>query len=611
MSSVASIILEIIKMAGGLALFLYGMRIMGDALKNGSSGAVKKVMGKVTNNPFMGFLIGLVVTGIIQSSTATIVITSGLVGAGILTLHQSIGIILGANVGTTVTGQIIRLMSIKGGEGTVTVLDFFKPETLAPVAAVIGILLIMAFKFRNSDTVGTIAIGFGILFTGLLNMTAVVSPLSESETFRNLFMNLSDQPILGFIAGVAVAFAIQSSSASVGILQTLSVTGLLSFSSIYSILVGIYIGDCVTTAIVCSIGARADAKRTGLMHILFNLSQVVLVVLGVTIVHHVGWDWFNNFWGAPIDAGGIANVHTLFKLGCAILLLPVCGIFEKMACRMIKDDESADNRYQKELQALDREFYKSPALAFSSAHNILSTMAGITCGNVRKALFVMDTADKKVIDNINEEEEHVDIMADRTSNYLIGLSPNINADNGNDKLNYYIRCVSEFERIGDYAINLTECAESLKEKGSEFSEDAARELQVIYSAVEDIMSHTCRAFVMEDVPEAELIEPVEEVIDELVTVLKKNHIRRLRDSDCNVYAGCAFMDILMYIERIADHCSNIGFHLITLLSPDKEEYEHDYKRYLHQGNDEKFNREFSEKHQLYFDKLKEEETAAV
>ena len=606
-----SIALEIIKMAGGLALFLYGMRIMGDALKNGSSETVKKVMGKVTNNPFMGFLIGLVVTGIIQSSTATIVITSGLVGAGILTLHQSIGIILGANVGTTITGQIIRLMSIKGGEGTVTVLDFFKPETLAPVAAVVGILLIMAFKFHNSDTVGTIAIGFAILFTGLINMTAVVSPLSESETFKNLFMSLSDQPILGFLAGAGVAFAIQSSSATIGILQTLSITGALSFSSVYAIIVGIYIGDCVTTAIVCSIGARADAKRTGMMHILFNLSEALLVLVGVNLIHHVGWDWFNNFWSTPIFAGGIANTHTLFNLACAILLLPVCGIFEKIACKIIKDDKDTDSRYQKELQALDREFYKSPALALSSAHNILSTMAGITCGNVKKALSVMNSADRKTIEGINEEEEHVDIMADRVSQYLIGLSPNINADNGNDKLNYYIKCVSEFERIGDYAINLTECAETLKEKGSEFSEDASRELQVIFSAVEDIMSHTCNSFVKEDIGEAELIEPVEEVIDELVSVLKKNHIHRLRDSKCNVYAGCAFMDILMYIERIADHCSNVGFHLITLLSHSKEEYEHDYKRYLHQGNDEKFNREFSEKHEKYFGMLNEKETAVL
>ncbi len=600
------IVLNIITMAGGLALFLYGMRIMGDALKHGSSGAVKNVMGKVTNNPFMGFLIGLAVTAIIQSSTATIVITSGLVGAGILSLHQSIGIILGANVGTTVTGQIIRLMSIKGGEGSVTVLDFFKPETLAPIAAVIGIFLIMAFKFRNSDTVGTIAIGFAILFTGLLNMTAVVSPLSESETFRNLFMSLSDKPVLGFFAGVVVAFAIQSSSASVGILQTLSVTGLLSFSSVYTILVGIYIGDCVTTAIVCSIGARADAKRTGLMHILFNLSQVVLVIAGVTIVHHVGWDWFNNFWGAPIDAGGIANVHTLFKLACAILLLPVCGVFEKLACKMIKDDKQVSKSYQKELAALDREFYKSPALALSSAHNILSTMAGLTCGNVKKAMISLDGADKKLIEEINEDEAHVDEMADHVSNYLIGLSPHINADDGNDTLNYYIKCVSEFERIGDYAINVTECAEALIEKNTSFSGNAREELRIIDDAIKEIMSHTCRAFVMNDREEASHIEPIEEVIDDLIAAVKSNHVKRLRDGECNVYSGCAFMDVLTNVERVADHCSNIGFHLITMLDNGNSDSEHDYKHYLHQGNDENYNREFEELHTKYFEMLEKE-----
>ncbi len=601
-----TIVLNIITMAGGLALFLYGMRIMGDALKHGSSGTVKNVMGKVTNNPFMGFLIGLVVTAIIQSSTATIVITSGLVGAGILTLHQSIGIILGANVGTTVTGQIIRLMSIKGVEGTVTVLDFFKPETLAPIAAVIGIFLIMAFKFRNSDTVGTIAIGFAILFTGLLNMTAVVSPLSESETFRQLFMSLSDKPLLGFFAGVAVAFAIQSSSASVGILQTLSVTGLLSFSSVYAIIVGIYIGDCVTTAIVCSIGASADAKRTGLMHILFNLSQVVLVVAGVTIVRHIGWNWFNNYWNAPIDAGGIANVHTLFKLACAVLLLPVCSVFEKMACKMIKDDKQTSKIYQRELAALDREFYKSPALALSSAHSVLSTMAGLTCGNVKKAMASLEGADKKLIENINEEEAHVDEMADHVSNYLIGLSPHINADDGNETLNYYIKCVSEFERIGDYAINVTECAQSLEDKNTDFSPDAVEELRVIEEAVKEIMSYTCRAFVLNDRAEAAHIEPVEEVIDDLVATVKSNHVRRLRDGDCNVYAGCAYMDVLTNVERVADHCSNIGFHLITMLDSGSGDSEHDYKHYLHQGNDENYNREFKELHDKYFEILEKE-----
>ena len=258
-------IFNLISMFGGLALFLYGMRLMGDGLKLGSSSALKRVMEKVTNNPFTGFLLGLVVTAVIQSSTATIVLTSGLVGAGILTLHQSVGIVLGANVGTTVTGQIIRLLDLDAGGSSW--LNIFKPSTLAPVAAIIGILMIMAFHFRNSGTIGSIAMGFGILFTGLLNMTAAVEPLSESPWFSEMFLQIAQNPVLGFLAGTAVAFVIQSSSATIGILQALSVTGALTFGSVYSIIIGVNIGDCVTTAIVCSIGSKADAKRTGLVHI--------------------------------------------------------------------------------------------------------------------------------------------------------------------------------------------------------------------------------------------------------------------------------------------------------------------------------------------------------
>ena len=286
-------IFNFISLFGGLALFLYGMRLMGDGLKQGSSAALKKAMEKVTNNPIIGFLLGLLVTAVIQSSTATIVLTSGLVGAGILTLHQSLGIVLGANVGTTITGQIIRLLDVNADSASW--MNIFKPSTLAPVASIIGILLIMAVHTRNSKTVGNIAIGFGILFTGLLNMTASVSPLSESESFASMFVSLADKPILGFLAGTGVAFLIQSSSATIGILQALSVTGALSLSSVYAIIIGVNIGDCVTTAIVCSIGSKADAKRTGMVHIIFNICASILVIVGITLLHNFGaldalWD---------------------------------------------------------------------------------------------------------------------------------------------------------------------------------------------------------------------------------------------------------------------------------------------------------------------------------
>ena len=307
-------IFNIISLFGGLALFLYGMRLMGDGLKQGSSTVLKKVLERVTNNQFFGFLLGLVVTGLIQSSTATVVLTSGLVGAGLITLHQSIGIIIGANLGTTVTGQIIRLLDLN--EAAAFWLRFLQPSTLAPLAAIIGILMIMAFHFRNSDLLGNVAVGFGILFTGLMNMTAAVSPPSESTAFANLFISLANRPVLGYLAGAAAAFAIQSSSATIGILQALTVTGKLTFSSVYAIIVGVYLGDCVTTGIVCSIGASADAQRTGVMHILYGIGKSILALAGVMILHSLGV--LDGFWDTPITSGGIANTHTLFNLLLAL-----------------------------------------------------------------------------------------------------------------------------------------------------------------------------------------------------------------------------------------------------------------------------------------------------
>ena len=328
-------IFNFISLFGGLALFLYGMQLMGDGLKKGSSGALKAAMEKVTNNPLVGFLLGLAVTAVIQSSTATIVLTSGLVGAGVLTLHQSIGIILGANVGTTITGQIIRLLDLNADGGAW--LNLFKPSTLAPLAAIAGILFIMAIKTPHSDTVGSITMGFGILFTGLLNMTAAVSPLGESPAFAQMFSGLADAPVLGFLAGTGVAFLIQSSSATIGILQALSMTGVLTFGSVYAIIIGVNIGDCVTTAIVCSIGSKADAKRTGVVHIIFNLCASVIIITALTVLHHAGA--LDGLWGQTMTSGAIANVHTIFRLSTAVLLLPVCGQFEKLSRVLVKDDQ--------------------------------------------------------------------------------------------------------------------------------------------------------------------------------------------------------------------------------------------------------------------------------
>ena len=593
-------IFNIITLFGGLALFLYGMRLMGDGLKRGSSDAFKSAMEKVTNNPLVGFLLGLGVTAVIQSSTATIVLTSGLVGAGILSLHQSIGVILGANVGTTVTGQIIRLLDVNASD--TSLLNFFKPSTLAPLASIIGILFIMAIKGRKSETVGSIAMGFGILFTGLLSMTAAVSPLSESETFANMFFQLSDKPVLGFLLGAGVAFLLQSSSATIGILQAISTTGALTFSSVYAIIIGVNIGDCVTTAIVCSIGSEADAKRTGVIHILFNIAGSVLVILGLMVLR--GFGVLDPLWGKVLTSGGIANVHTVFRLVSAVVLLPVCSRFEKLSRKLVKDDVQIGENVDHELSLLDEKFFTSPAIALSGAGEAITTMARLARSGVMNAMNVLEKFDRHTVDIICENEDHIDKLADHVDNYLIRLSPYVPTGHPNDLLNYYIQCFGEFERIGDHAVNLTENAQEFIERNASLSPVARQELAVLTEALGEILDYTYSAFGATDYDAARKIEPVEEVVDDLVATLRSNHIHRVRDGQCTVYAGLTFLDILVNVERIADQCSNVGVFTLSMSDKHIMNNHHDYIHELHQGKDPVFNRAYQETHDKYFGELK-------
>ena len=593
-------IFNVISLFGGLALFLYGMRLMGNGLKESSSGALKTAMEKVTNNPVVGFFLGLVVTAIIQSSTATIVLTSGLVGAGVITLHQSLGVVLGANVGTTVTGQIIRLLDLNGGEGASWV-ELFKPSTLAPLAAIIGILMIMTVKTKHSGVIGQIAMGFGILFTGLLNMTAAVSPLSSSESFARMFVGLSDTPVLGFLAGTGVAFLLQSSSATIGILQALSTTGALTFSSVYAIIIGVNIGDCVTTAIVCSIGSKADAKRTGMVHIIFNICGSLLVIAAIMILRGAGV--LDALWDKTLTSGGIANVHTVFRLFSAIVLLPVCGQFEKLSRVIVKDDEKLGTSVEQELERLDEKFFTSPALALAGASDAIGTMARLAREGVLSAMDVLQNYDQHRIDVINENEDSIDLLADRVDNYLIKLSPHVKMGYGNELLNYYIQCFSEFERIGDYAVNLTENAQELRDRGNELSDMAKHELRVMRDALDEILGYACESFTALDMHAARRIEPVEEVVDDLVATLRANHIKRVRDGRCSTLTGLSYLDILVNIERISDQCSNLGVYTLSQSDNTIMSNHHEYIHQLHQGQDETFNRKYSEAHEKYFGEL--------
>lgn len=589
-------VFNVLTLFGGLAMFLYGMRMMGDGLKESSSGTLKKAMEKLTNTPIKAFLLGLAVTAIIQSSTATIVITSGLVGAGIISLHQSLGIIIGANVGTTVTGQIIRLLDLNTSGASF--LQVFKPSTLAPLALIIGIILIMGLKFKGSDKLGQILIGFGILFSGLLNMTDAVSTLTESGIVERLFSGLGENPLVGYLVGAGVAFALQSSSATIGILQAFSTSGQLTFGAIYAVLVGIYLGDCVTTAIVCNIGAKPDAKRVGVVNILFNLSESLVILLVVTVVHQIGL--LDGIWDRVIRSGGIANTNTIFNLSCAIVLFPMLGLYEKLSHRLVKDEPAAVKKCDEMVDLLNPVFFSTPALAFGRCYDVLMEVYQLSRININRAFEVITTYDEAIVAQINEDEDNIDIITDRTSNYLIHLSAHITSPDHVEIMNHYYTISNEFERLGDHAMNIAEIATAMNNTQTVFSQAAQAELTVLRELLDTILDYSCDAFKNRNLTAARHIEPLEEVVDDMVGVLRDNHLQRLRDGQCTNFAGTEFLNLLSEAERISDVCSNIGVATVARIQPELKHQVHDYVSMLHSGRDEAFNREYEEAHDRYF-----------
>ncbi len=592
-------IFSVLALFGGLAMFLYGMKLMGNSLKESSSGTLKNVMEGMTNSPVKAFVLGLFVTALIQSSTATIVITSGLVAAEIISLKQSLGIIIGANVGTTITGQIIRLMDINSS--STAWLQIFKPATLAPIALIIGIIFIMFCNFKNSRLAGNIAMGFGILFTGLMAMTDSVTGLSETGVFDSLFKSIGSNPFIGYLVGAGVAFILQSSSATIGILQSFSMTGLFTFGGVYAIIVGVFLGDCVTTAIVCSIGAKPDSRRVGLVNIVFNICKSILVFLGVFIAHSTGI--LNGIWDAPINSGGIANANTVFNLACAVILLPFIGTFEKLSHVMVKDDPVPVNKYDAKLKALDPVFFSTPALAFNSCYDALLTMIDCSILNVRKGLALLHQFDQKEFDYIKEEENSIDLFADRISNYLVQLSGQIHEDYHIKLMDEYYKVIAEFERLGDHADNLAEEAQEIYEKGHPLSEYALKELDVASEILDKIMDYSRHAFEKRDVEAARHREPLEEVVDDLVYAMKEDHLKRLRGGQCHIMVDNNFLNVLSNIERISDVCSNIGIAVVARVEPELAQEAHKYISRLHQGKDEAFNKEYHEAHDYFFNKL--------
>lgn len=593
------IIMMAVKLLGGLAMFLYGMEIMGDGLKQGSGTALKNVLGKLTHNVVLGVVTGALVTAVIQSSTATIVLTVGLIGAGILNLKQAVSIVMGANIGTTVTAQIIRLMDIESGSGSI--LSFFKPDFLAPVALIIGIILIMFVKKESLKTPGTIAMGFGILFMGLMAMTDAVDPLSSSPAFASVLSYFSDMPVIGIFTGLILTVIVQSSSAMVGILQALSSTGAMTFELVYPIIMGINLGTCVTTAMVCSIGSSKDAKRTGVVHIVFNTVGTILFMIVMTIIRAAGG--FPGLWESTVNSGGIANFQTIFNLLTAIALIPFTNLLVWIACKCVKDDEEPEVVYP-ELAALDRKLMGVPAVALGGVTKVAANMASTAKENIELALEQFGKYDDKRAELIASNENRLDMFTDKADNYMIELSANIESEADNRQRSVLMRCIRDVERIGDYATNFDEMAKKFQNEELSFSENAKQELAILVDSIQEILRLTVEAIETDNEYVVRRIEPLEEVIDDMVLLLKDRHTERLCKGICSINSGLIFMDILTYIERTADQCSNIA---MLLLAKDNEEVmknHHLYLQKLHDTADQSYLAEQENRREQYLVPLK-------
>ena len=593
-------VLTLIKLFGGLAMFLYGMEVMGDGLKKGSGEALKKFLGKMTHNVVMGLLTGTLVTAIIQSSTATIVLTVALIGAGILNLKQAVSIVMGANIGTTVTAQIIRLMDIETSSGSL--LAFFKPDTLAPLALIIGIVLFMFLNKKNgAKNVGMICLGFGILFMGLMSMTDAVEPLAESEAFVDVLAYFSDTPILGIFTGLVLTVIIQSSSAMVGILQALSSTGVITFELVYPMIMGINLGTCVTTAMVCSIGTTKDAKRTGIVHILFNCIGTVLFMIAMTIIRSTGG--FAGLWESVVDSGVIANFQTLFNLITAIVLVPFTGLLVKASCSIVKDEPVKEDKYP-ELSVLDRKLMISPAVALAEAAKAMTAMAKAAKENVARGLAQFADYSAERAEELNECEDRLDSFADEADNFLIELSRKLDNERDKRQLNMLMQCIPDIERVGDYATNFDEMALKMHEGGLAFSEGAKKELEILGDSVQEILDLTVTALENDSEHAARRIEPLEEVIDDIVLLLKDRHTERLCEGTCSIDSGLIFMEILTYMERAADQCSSIAMLMLSKHNDAILQNHHHYLQMLHESSDQSYLAEQDRRREQYLEPLK-------
>ena len=576
-------VFNVFSLLGGLALFLFGMDIMGKALEKQAGGQLQKILSKLTDNPLKGFFLGLCVTAVIQSSSATTVMVVGFVNSGIMELHQAIGVIMGSNVGTTVTSWIL---SLSGLQGDSLLINLLKPTSFSPLLAFIGILLYMC-KSEKKKGVGTILIGFAVLMTGMTTMSNAVLPLQNEAWFTSLFTRFSN-PLLGVLVGALVTGIIQSSSASVGILQALSATGVITYGSAIPIIMGQNIGTCVT-ALISSVGANKNARRAAMVHLYFNIIGVTLF-LAIFYGANLLLDF--AFVNETVTAWGIAVVHSIFNLTATAVLLPFANGLEKLAILTIPDDAEKES-----FALLDERLLNTPAVAVERARAATADMAELARVGVVQAMSLTHKWDDSLAQKVREEEEKVDKYEDALGTYLVKLSSREMSHADSQSVNTLLHTISDFERISDHSVNVLSSAEEIHAKSIEFSKDAQEELQVLEGAVQDVLSRTTDAFRKGDLHLAGKVEPLETVVDELVRAIKARHVARLQTGSCSIEYGFVLEDLLTNYERVCDHCSNVAVAQIEVAQDSFDT--HAYLNDLRYGNETKESEQFQRRLDRY------------
>lgn len=571
-------IFSVLTLLGGLALFLYGMSVMGNGLERLSGGKLERILEKLTSNRLKGVLLGAGVTAIIQSSSATTVMVVGFVNSGIMKLSQAISIIMGANIGTTATSWILSLGNIEGDSFFVKMLN---PSSFSPILAVIGIALIMFSKKDSRKNLGEIFLGFAILMFGMETMSGAVEPLKDVPEFTNILLMFSN-PVLGVLVGALLTAVIQSSSASVGILQALSSTGQIQFGSAIPIIMGQNIGTCVT-ALISSVGTNKNARRTALVHLYFNIIGTVVCLTAFYILNAIFKFAFIN---DAVDSTKIAIVHTIFNLVTTSILLPFTKQLEKLSYLSIKDS-AEDIEKEQEFQLLDDRFLSSPSFAVEQCRSLTIKMSELVKHNFMLALKQVNEYSEKEASEIVQNENLADTYEDKLGNYLVKLSSKSLSDTDSNEIAKLLHVIGDLERISDHSLNIMETAKEMYEKKISFSEKAKSEMDIIGSALTDIVSVTISAFENDDAETAKKVEPIEEVVDNLRNELKSRHIRRLQEGKCTIELGFIFSDLLTNYERVADHCSNIAIYLIQGDNFEAHEY-------LNHIKGEEFNRQYEQ-----------------